>query len=63
MKELKNKNPQELNKMIAEKRETLRHFRFGTAGAKAKNVKLSRTTRKEIARMMTELSIRKHATK
>lgn len=63
MKELKNKNPQELNKMIAEKRETLRHFRFGTAGAKTKNVKLSKTTKKEIARMMTELSIRKHATK
>lgn len=63
MKELKNKNPQEINKMIAEKREVLRHFRFGSAGAKTKNVKLSRTTRKEIARMMTELSIRRHATK
>ncbi len=61
MKEYKNKTPQELNKMIAEKREEIRHFRFGTAGSKTKNVKLASTTRKEIARMMTEISIRKHA--
>lgn len=60
MKELKNKTPQELNKMIAEKREVLRHFRFGSAGAKTKNVKLGKTTKKEIARMMTELSLRKN---
>jgi ribosomal protein L29 len=61
MKEYKNKTPQELQKMIAQKREELRVFRFGGAGGKTKNVKLGSTTRKEIARIMTELSIRKHA--
>lgn len=61
MKEYKNKTPQEINKIIAEKREALRQFRFGSAGAKTKNVKLAHTIKKEIARMMTELSIRKHA--
>jgi ribosomal protein L29 len=61
MKELKNKTPQEIQKMIALKKEELRNFRFGSAGTKTKNVKLGKTTRKDIARMMTELSIRKHA--
>ncbi len=60
MKEYKNKNLQDLNKLIAEKREVLRTFRFGSAGSKTKNVKLANTTKKEIARIMTELSIRKH---
>lgn len=61
MKEFKNKTPQDLKKLIAEKRETLRHFRFGSAGAKTKNVKLAKTTKKDIARIMTELSLQKHA--
>lgn len=61
MKELKNKTPQELQKMIVAKREDLRVFRFGSAGTKTKNVKLGKSIRKEIARMMTELNIRKHA--
>ncbi len=58
MKELKNKNPQELKKLIDEKREILRNFRFGNTGSKSKNVKLGKTTKKEIARIMTELSLR-----
>lgn len=61
MKEYKNKTPQELQKMIVAKREELRNFRFGSAGSKTKNVKLGSTTRKEIARMMTELTIRRIA--
>jgi ribosomal protein L29 len=63
MKEYKNKTPQDLKKLIAEKREALRHFRFGTAGAKSKNVKIGKTTKKEIARIMTELSLRAKAPK
>lgn len=63
MKEYKNKTPQDLMKLIAEKREALRHFRFGSAGSKTKNVKFGNTTKKEIARIMTELSLRKNATK
>jgi ribosomal protein L29 len=60
MKEFKNKTPQELTKLIAEKREVLRAFRFDSTGSKTKNVKLGHTTKKEIARIMTELSIRKN---
>ena len=58
MKELKNKTPQELTKLISDKREILRHFRFGSAGSKTKNVKAGHNVKKEIARIMTELSIR-----
>ena len=61
MKELKNKTIPELNKLISDKREILRHFRFGSAGSKTKNVKAGHNTKKEIARIMTELNIRKHA--
>ncbi len=59
MKEYKDKTPKDLQKLITEKREVLRNFRFGSTGSKTKNVKLARTTKKEIARIMTELSIRK----
>ncbi len=59
MKEYKDKTPQDLNKLIAEKREGVRAFRFGSTGSKTKNVKLGRTLRKDIARIMTELSLRK----
>ena len=55
MKDITNKTPGDLNKLIAEKREALRAFRFGSAGSKTKNVKEGRTIRKDIARMMTEL--------
>ena len=61
MKELKNKTEQDLVKLIAEKREAVRQFRFGSTGGKAKNVKFARATKKEVAQIMTELSIRKHA--
>jgi ribosomal protein L29 len=58
MKELKNKTPQELQKLIAEKRDGIREFRFGSAGSKTKNVKASHNLKKEVARIMTELSLR-----
>jgi len=59
MKEYKDKTPQDLIKLISEKKEVIRNFRFGSTGSKTKNVKLGRTTRKEIARIMTELSLRR----
>ncbi len=59
MKEYKDKTPKDLNKLIAEKREGIRNFRFGSTGSKTKNVKLGRTLRKDIARIMTELTLRK----
>ncbi len=59
MKEYKDKTIQDLGKLIAEKREAVRAFRFGSTGSKTKNVKLGKTLKKEIARIMTELSLRK----
>lgn len=53
MNELKSKTPADLAKLVAEKREALRAFRFGGAGAKTKNVKEGRAIRKDIARILT----------
>lgn len=46
----------ELEKLLAEKRKTLRDSRFGATGGKNNNVKASRELRKEIARVLTSLS-------
>ena len=53
--ELDAKTPADLSKLLGEKRETLRAFRFGAAGAKAKNVREGRSIRKDIARILTAL--------
>jgi len=55
-KEITNKTPADLAKMLSEKREALRVFRFGAAGAKSKNVREGRVIRKDIARIMTILN-------
>ena len=49
------KAPAELTKMLQEKRESLRAFRFGGAGAKTKNVREGRAIRKDIARILTAI--------
>lgn len=49
-------NEVELKKLLAEKRAELAKFRFSTAGAKQKNVKLARTTRRQIAQILTKLN-------
>ena len=51
----------ELRKIIADKRESLRTFRFGGAGSRTRNVREGRELRREIARMMTELRAREIA--
>ena len=56
MKDIATKTPGELQKIIAEKRQALNAFRFGTAGAKTKNVKEGREIRKDIARAFTALN-------
>jgi ribosomal protein L29 len=61
MKELKTKTISDLQKLIREKHEAIRAFRFGSTGSKTKNVKLGKTLRKEVAQIMTELSLRKMA--
>lgn len=61
MKEIKTKTPAELIKLISEKNEALRAFRFGITGAKAKNVKEGRTLRKDIAKMLTEINSKRNS--
>ncbi|MFA6432615.1 MAG: 50S ribosomal protein L29 [Candidatus Paceibacterota bacterium] len=60
-KDLKTKTVADLRKLIAEKREALRVFRFGGAGAKTKNVREGRFIRKDIARILTVLNAPKKA--
>jgi ribosomal protein L29 len=56
MKDITTKTAPDLTKLLSDKREALRVFRFGAAGAKTKNVKEGRGIRKDIARIMTALS-------
>lgn len=58
MKDIKGKADKELIKFVSEKREELRHFRFGVAGAGTRDVKQAKTAKKEIARALTELNTR-----
>ena len=57
-KELEKKSDAELVAHVAEKRQELRKFRFGTAGAGTRDVKAAKTAKKEIARSLTALNAR-----
>ena len=59
---IKDKNTEELTKMLLEKQEELRKHRFEAAGARAKNPNILAVTRKEIARILTELTARAKVT-
>lgn len=61
IKDITNKTVADLNQLVLTKRESLRTFRFGTAGAKTKNVKEGKAIRKEIAQIMTVLNQKKTA--
>jgi len=63
LKDIPHKTQADLTKLVADKQEALRVFRFGTTGAKAKNVKESRTIRRDIARILTVLNASKKAEK
>jgi ribosomal protein L29 len=56
MKDITNKTAADLTRMLDEKREALRVSRFGSAGAKSKNVKEAMSIRKDIARILTALN-------
>jgi ribosomal protein L29 len=56
LKDIAHKTHADLAKLVADKQELLRLFRFGTTGAKAKNVKESRTIRRDIARILTAIN-------
>lgn len=53
IKELREKNSEELKKLLGEKREHLRKLRFDIASRQIKNNKELRNTRKDIARILT----------
>ncbi|MCH7534512.1 MAG: 50S ribosomal protein L29 [Bacteroidetes bacterium] len=53
--ELKSKSSGELQKTLAQKREKLRQLRFNLTAGKVKNVREIRSTRKDIARILTFL--------
>ncbi len=59
MTEKKIKKESDLQKELADKRKSLREFRFGVSGSKVKNIKEARNLRKEIARILTDLGNRK----
>ena len=59
--EYQKETPESLQKMIADKREALRVFRFEGAGSRRRNVREARALRKDIARIMTERTARKIA--
>lgn len=53
------KTPSDLMKLVADKREKLRSHLFGGAGSRTKNVKLAKSIRKDIARILTALNVKK----
>jgi len=57
----KGKEMSELSKLLKEKKEALHGFTFNILNGKEKNVKLGRTLRKDIARIMTEITASKKA--
>lgn len=58
MKDIREKNDTDLTKFVGEKRTELRKLRFGTAGSNLRNTRVQRSTRRDIARAMTELTMR-----
>lgn len=55
MNEFSKKDAPELKKLLADKREALRVFRFEGAGSRTRNVRAGRELRRDIARILTEL--------
>lgn len=59
MSDIKKLATEEILKEVLAKREALRSFRFGGAGGRAKNVREGRMLRRDVARMLTEVSSRR----
>lgn len=56
MSDYTNKTTEEMIRLVSEKQEALRSFRFAMTGSKKKNVKEGKAIRKEVARILTELN-------
>ena len=60
-KELQKMSDKELAKLLEEKRVAVRQFRFNISGSKVKNVKEGADAKKDVARILTEVSLRNDA--
>ncbi|OGZ05770.1 MAG: 50S ribosomal protein L29 [Candidatus Lloydbacteria bacterium RIFCSPHIGHO2_02_FULL_54_17] len=58
MNEINKLSDRELEKLLLEKRAAVRQFRFDITGSKAKNVNDGSNMRKDVARILTALSLR-----
>lgn len=58
MADFKEQSTEELEKVVIDKREALRVFRFEGAGSRRRNVREGRNLRREIAQILTELRSR-----
>ncbi|MES2994581.1 MAG: 50S ribosomal protein L29 [Patescibacteria group bacterium] len=54
----KEKDMVELKKLLGEKREELRQARFAATGARVKDVNHAGKVRKDIARILTEMTVK-----
>ena len=61
MENINSKTKEELKKLLVEKRKALHDFRFAFAGGKVKNVKEGKVARKDIARVLTAISMQNKA--
>jgi len=61
MADIKKQDVPELVKALADKRESLRTFRFNAEGSRSRDVRGGRTLRREIAQILTELRAREIA--
>lgn len=55
MSEFKKQSIEDLRKLVADKRESLRTFRFEGAGSRSRDTREGRNLRKEVAQILTEL--------
>lgn len=60
--ELKNRSAEELQKFLHESREKLRVLKADLLAGKVKNIGEQRALKKDIARILTFITISKHAT-
>jgi ribosomal protein L29 len=61
MKDLRKKSETDLKKLLAERREDARKFRFDISGSKVKDVREGNNAKKDVARILTELRAREGA--
>jgi len=63
IKELKDKTQESLEKLLQEKREKLRQLRFELSQDKLKNVSEIKNTKKDIARILTIITLKSKSQK